>query len=134
MNEPDLFENTRIAAYFLWEYTECENALDLWLCAEEIAWFFEQTDIIDVSHIGRILQTGRYDISYICFLRHIAYRIFLFTNRPDEWHNWFAAERLVNNHEWINAVTSMSNIFRKEKSNSSVMGDVRSDNVRAYYL
>ena len=133
MNEKSLFDNTKLAAYFLWEHTGCDNALNLWLCAEDIACFFEQTQIIETWHIDNILELGFYDPGYIDFVEHLAYRIFQYTGRSDEWHNWFAAERMLGNIEWVKAMTGMSSIYRKEQRNQSIMNDVRSENVRAYY-
>ena len=133
MNEPTLYENTRIAAYFLWEYTACDNAFDLWLCAEEMALFLEQSNIMAVDQVEQIIQLGIYDLGYVHFVEHIAYRAYLYTHRQDDWHNWFAAERLLSNNEWIKAVTSMAGIYRSKKTNQSLLDDIRSDNVRAYY-
>ena len=133
MNELNLFDSTKLAAYFLWEHTGCENALDLWLCVEDMACFFEQTDILGAPQIETILKLGKYDPGYVHFVEHVAYRIYEYTCNTDEWHNWFAAERLLSNIEWVRAITSMAAIYRNEKKNQSVMNDVRSENVRAYY-
>ena len=129
----DLFGNTKLAAYFLWEYTGCENAFDLWLCAEDMACLFEQSGLIEPCGVEGIVSSGMYGLEYIEFVRTISYRIFQYTNRDDEWQNWFAAERLLNNGEWVDALTRISAIYRYEKNNQEVMNEVRSENVRAFY-
>jgi len=133
MNESGLFENTKVAAYFFWEHTGCENALDLWLCAEDTACFFEQTEILEVKNVEAIMRLDKYDYYYIAFVQHVSFRIFQYTGSSGEWHNWFAAERLLANTEWVEALVGMASIYRSEKRNQSVMNDVRSENVRAYY-
>jgi hypothetical protein len=133
MSELNLFENTKLSAYFLWEHTQCDNALGLWFCAEDMACFFEQKDLLEFRKIDDLLLIDVYDFRYIQFVRQIAYRIHQYTGRHDEWHNWFAAERLLGIHEWVRAIVDMASIYRNEKMNRSFMSDVRSENVRAYY-
>ena len=133
MNDATLFDNTKMAAYFLWEHTGCENALDLWLCAEDMACFFEQTDILGMTQIEIILRLGKYDPGYVNFMQHVAFRIYQYTGCSDELRNWFSAERLLTNTEWSRALTQMAAIYRSEKKNQNIMNDVRSENVRAFY-
>lgn len=128
-----LFDSTKLAAYYLWEHTGCENALNLWYCAEDMACYFEQFNILEKQRVDAILRLGVYDPGYIQFVRHIAYRIYIYTNRTDDTANWYAAERLLANGEWTDALLDMSAIYHKEKTNQSVMNEVRSENVRAYY-
>ncbi len=129
----NLFEYTKIASYFLWESTGCEHALDLWYCAEDIACYFEQMGILSESRVAAIKQLGVYDAAYIHFMRHVAYRIYIYTNRPDPDVNWFAGEGLINNSEWVTALVGMASVYRSEKTNRDFIKDVRCENVRAYY-
>ena len=133
MSGTALFNHTKLAAYFLWERTGSENALGLWNCAEEMACFFEQSDILGVKSIEFILRLGKYDPGYIFFMQHAAYRIYQYTQIADEWSNWFTAEKLIANAEWIRAITAIAAIYRKEKTNAAIMDAVRSENVRAFY-
>ncbi|MDR1664605.1 MAG: hypothetical protein LBR83_06775 [Clostridiales bacterium] len=128
-----LFDATKKAAYFLWEYTGCASALNLWLCAEDMACFFEQHDILNGSRVEAVRRKSVEDPGYIQFVQHVAFRIYIYTNMTDEFINWCIAERLIANDEWVTAMTEMASVYRKEKSNQDVMSDVRSENVRAFY-
>lgn len=128
-----LFENTKLAAYFLWEVTGCSNAMDLWYCAEDMACYFEREGILDETRVNSVMQLDVCDPGYIFFLRHVAYRIYIYTNRPSAPVNWYDAEKLLANGEWVRALTDMATIYRNEMTNNSLMNELRSDNVRAYY-
>jgi hypothetical protein len=104
----DLFDGNRVAAYFLWEYTHCPNALHLWLCAEDTAIFLKRHNITAARDIEEILRLGQHDAEYIGFMRHIAYRVFKFTGTDDAAANWYSAERLIHNGEWRGAITFMA--------------------------
>jgi hypothetical protein len=106
-----LFAHTKLAAYFLWEYTGNDNTLKLWRCAEDIAEFLQSSGILSPDRVVSILRLGIYDLGYINFVRHIAYRIYIHTENEDSLANWFVAERLLSNAEWRQAVTDMANIF-----------------------
>jgi hypothetical protein len=123
-----MFENTKVAAYYLWDHTRCESALDLWYCAEDIACYFEQMGIRDSANVGSIKKLGVHDLGYIQFVRHVAYRIYIYTNQPDAETNWFAAERLLGVPEWVDSIIQMADALRNQHT-----GNVRSENVRAYY-
>ena len=133
MNEMSLFNNTKLAAYFIWEQTGCEFALDLWLCAEDLACFFEQANILDNTQIENIRRLDKSDPGYIAFIQHVSYRIYQYARRSDDWHNWFSAEKIIGNNEWVKAVTGMASIYQSAKTDQSIMNEVRSENVRAYY-
>jgi hypothetical protein len=133
LEDYSLYENTKLAAYFLWEHTGCDNALNMWVCAEDLACFFEQTGILDEERISAIARLNRYDPGYIQCVQHIAFRIFVYSNNQNDWDNWFAAERLLAIQEWTRALTGMARVYRNESANHNVMGRVRSENVRAYY-
>jgi hypothetical protein len=105
----------------------------MWVCAEDLACFFEQTGILEESRIAGIARLSRYDPGYIQFVQHIAYRIYIYSNNQNDWDNWFAAERLLSISEWARALAGMASVYRNESANHSVMGRVRSENVRAYY-
>ena len=132
MND-SLFDNTKLAAYFLWEHSGCDNALNLWYCAEEMACFFEQEEILDEKRVSGILQAGVNSAEYVWFVRHVAYRVYIYTNRTDDLANWYMAERLLYIGEWVRAITGMASIYRVEKNNHDFMNEVRSENVRGYY-
>ena len=131
--DKSLFENTKVAAYFLWEHTQNSNALNLWYCAEDIACYLEQEDILTRAALTAIMRASVYDLGYISFVRPIAFRIYVYTNCDDSLSNWYAAERLLNNEEWCEALTSMADYYRSEKNNSGMISEVRSDQVRNYY-
>lgn len=128
-----LFDNTKLAAYYLWERTGCENALNLWYCAEDMACYLEQYNILDDRRVESILRLGVNDPAYIQFLRHLSYRIYVYTGKADDWDNWFTTEQLLADSEWVRSLTEMASIYRREKANHSVMSEVRSENIRAYY-
>jgi hypothetical protein len=128
-----LFEHTKVVSYFLWEYTGCDHALELWYCAEDIACYFEQMGILSDQRVAAVRQLGVYDPAYIHFLRHVAFRIYIYTNQPEPNTNWFIAELLLNNREWVTALVGMATIYKNEKTNQDFIRGVRSENVRAYY-
>jgi hypothetical protein len=106
-----LFDSTKFAAYFLWEYTHEDNTLKLWRCAEDIAAFLKSSEIFHPDYIVNIIRLGVYDMGYIAFVRQIAYRIFIHTGCGDALANWYSAEKLLANHEWRKAITDMSYIY-----------------------
>ena len=125
------FECTKTVAYYLWEYTEYENALDLWYTAEDIACFFEQGNILDVRMVENIKELDVDNEAYIWFIRNIAYRLHLYTNNPNELGNWFLVERLVSNPYWVQNLTDMAAMLSKDAVNT--VGQVHSDIVRSFY-
>jgi hypothetical protein len=129
----NLFESTKIGAYYLWDHTRCAYALDLWYCAEEIACYFEKMGIFTPTRVDSIKKLGIYDATYIDFVENISFLIFVYTKQTHKKTNWYAAERLLSIGEWVDAMVNMSNLYRNEKTNQDFMGGVRSENVRAYY-
>jgi hypothetical protein len=89
--------------------------------------------ILNADRVMAIRQLGVYDPAYIHFLRHVAFRIYIYTDQPDAESNWMIAERLLVNPEWVMALVAMASIYKSEKNNKDFIKDVRSDNVRAYY-
>jgi len=133
MNE-QLFEHTKVTAYFLWEYTQSDNALGLWTCAEDIANHLEVTDVFSPARIEEIAAKGTYSFEYIGFIRHIAFRIHVYTGQEHAETNWFAAEKLVGNREWCDSVTKIAKIYFENKSNFVSLTGVRSEQVKINHL
>jgi len=132
MNET-VFEHTKRAAYFLWEYTHVDNTLQLWYCAEDIACFLEQADILNESRLEAILALDVYDLGYIQFVRHIAYRIYIYTNNSDALFNWFTAERLLGNGEWREAVLFMAYTYSTAKNMTGGLSCIHSVHIKSFY-
>jgi len=129
----DLFNSTKLAAYFLWETTQYGNALELWYCAEDIASFMERFQVETEADVEAVLRQGKTDPGYIEFLRHVAFRIYIYTNREDADTNWFDAERLVCNVEWRRASVAIARIYRQGKQETGALAGVKSEAVREYY-
>lgn len=128
-----LYNFTKTASYFLWEYTKCEHALNLWRCAEDIAFYAERHDVLTVSQIQTILHMGKQNYAYSDFIRNIAFRIYLFTGVNDSKINWFTAERLAYNMEWCAAITGMANIFKAFRNKEASADILYSDKIKRYY-
>ena len=132
MND-DLLRSTRIVSYFLWEHTGSDRALGLWYCAEDLACYFEQMGILDVEKVDEFRKLGVNDPSYVHFMRHIAFRIYLYTGCDDADTNWYTAERLVKINEWATALVETARIYRNGKADRDFIAGFRSENVRAFY-
>ncbi len=128
-----LTEKTEVVAYFLWEETGNNNALHQWYCAEDIACFLEDCAIFTPDDIKRIMDRGPQDLGYIEFVRHIAFRIYVYTDDQGAATNWFAAERLLANREWCACATELASIYHAEKEHSSFIRAIRSSKVRGFY-
>ena len=128
-----LQRSTQVVSYFLWEYTMHDNALDLWYCAEDIAFYAEQFDMTQDNVLHQIKYTGKYDYGYVEFIRNISYRIYVYTRCKDSQTNWFLAEDLIENKEWVNELANMSAIYRKIRQNQLDACIIRSDKIRNYY-
>jgi len=128
-----LFESTKLAAYFLWQETRHESALNLWYCAEDIAWFLERHHMTELQSLMEMRRKNRHDLGYVEFMRHIAYRIYIFTNEEDSLINWFAGERLLSNPEWCQAVVRVAEAYRLSQGRPEALADVRSERVKNYY-
>lgn len=125
-----LFECINVSAYFLWEYTRNENALKLWYCAEDIAYYFKQNNITSVQKLNEIINNGKYDYSYINFVRNISYRIYSYTGDSKATDNWFVAEKLLKNLEWCCAEIDAANILENANKNSDILKIIKSDKIR----
>lgn len=130
-----LFDKTKVAAYFLWEYTHYANSLNLWNCAEDIACYFERVQFESVDDIREVIKKGYKNEGYIDFVRNIAYRIYIYTGISNAHYNWIAAEKLLVNGEWCGAMIYMANEFRSYKSGGPAtdVSGIRSPQVRDYY-
>lgn len=132
-----LFEDIKLAAYFLWEYSHSndndDNALKLWYCAEDLACFFQRSGIYTKYHIQSILDKGIYHLHYIEFVRNIAFRIFWFTGNDDRNSNWYVAEQVLQNEEWRKAIIDASNIYNNINKEKNIIKSIMSKNVRKYY-
>lgn len=129
-----LFNSINVAAYFLWEYTQSDNALGLWYCAEDIANFLERNGVITHDKLSGILSSDKDDVNYVDFVRQIAYRIYFYTNDSDDRSNWFIAETLLNNYEWQEVILSAALIYNHINNDMGLIRCIRSDFVRNFYL
>lgn len=107
-----LSDSTKLASYLLWEKTKHNNALDLWYCAENIAYYFESNDITSMVALQEIVSRSKYDFIYINFVRKIAYCIYLSTADSASLRNWYIAEALLEDAEWCKAVVNIAYVFR----------------------
>lgn len=108
-----LSENTKFAAYILWEATQSSNALNLWYCCEGIAFYFESNNILSTEDLNKIIYRSKYDPVYIDFVRNIAYRIYQSTGTNSSLQNWYCTEKLLENEQWLKALLVMAQEFRK---------------------
>lgn len=128
-----LFENTRRLAYFLWEYTNCENALSLWYCSEDLTSYFEINSITSMESLQDLLDKGKKDPAYIAFIRNIAFRLYLYTGQINQKHNWYLAESLASNIEWCRMLVESAAIYSNIINENDILKSIRSDTVRNYY-
>jgi hypothetical protein len=127
----NLFEATRVAAYFIWEYTQNDHAMSHWCCAEDFSLFLSCCGYTSAENFEAELGNGRYTPEYEYIVRHLAYRLYVYTNNGDELTNWYAAERLLENAEWRNSVLEIASVFMMQSL--TVPDGVQSDVVRRYY-
>ena len=128
-----LLENTKLAAYFLWEYTRVDDTMRLWYCAEDIACFLERSDILRVQQLEPILALNVYDPGYIQFVRHIAFRLYVYTGNSDALFNWFTAERLLPFHVPQQAAVYMANAYNTQKTVAGGLSCIHSGYVKNFY-
>lgn len=128
-----IFENTRIAAYYLWEFASGTSASKLWACAEDFASYLERRDICDIEGIYDILKRGKSDICYINFVRNLSYRLYLYTEDSNQISNWYAAEKLLSNNEWCYSIAAVAHALRNARFNADELSCIRSELVKRYY-
>ena len=129
----ELFDNTKLAAYFVWEVTGCANALALWYCAEDTAGLLERMGVRTAAQIDAIVRLGQADPGYVSFLRHIAFRLYIYTGCADAAANWYAAERLAANTEWRRAMAAMAGLLHASRETGVAIPGIKLEAVRAYY-
>lgn len=127
----DWFECTKIAAYHLWEYVDCENALNLWYAAEDIACFFDSSNILSKKMVEDIRTLGSGSEGYVWFVRNISYRLHLYTENNCDLQNWFIAERLISDSSWVQSIVDMALLLGKDDIDTA--NQVRSELVRNFY-
>jgi hypothetical protein len=109
-----LFEYTKLASYFLWEYTHYDNALKLWYCAQDMAACMKRAGIASHADIDAIKNKGMRDAAYVSFVRHIAYRIYIYSKNDDAVANWYNAEKLLTNYEWCAAMAGITAVSGRD--------------------
>ena len=129
--ENDWFECTKVVAYYLWEHTGCENALEMWCAAEDIACFFEQANILEDGMITSIKGLGVGSEAYVWFTRNVSYRLYVYTRNADHLTNWYLVEQLMNIPEVVQNLAYMAAMLRSDAD--ATMRQVRSDTVRKFY-
>lgn len=128
-----LYDCINLASYIIWEYSQSENALGLWCCAENIANYFEQNDILSQDSLNEIVKLGKNDERYVKFFKDISYKIYTYSGNFDHIKNWFLAESLVENKEWTESVIKAAQIYRNMKGDKEIIKTIRSDVVRDFY-
>ncbi len=128
----ELFNSIKILSYFLWEYTQYDNALRLWCCAEDIVCFLSENDIITKEDFMNVISLDKREDMYKDFIRNIAYKIFCYTNNSSNDRNWFIAEKFVRNYECIEACVNAAGIFAGVRKNDDIYKSIRSENARGY--
>jgi len=129
--DKEWFDCAQMVAYYLWEQSGCENALDLWYAAEDIACFFEQANILDCQMADSIKKLGIYSEGYVWFVRNISYRLHIYSGNENELTNWFLVERLLSTAAWLENITAMAKMLRTDSG--EIAEQVRSDIVRNFY-
>ena len=127
----DWFECAKVVTYYLWEHTGCENALNLWYAAEDIACFFEQANILDSGMIESIKGLGVGSEGYVWVIRNISYRLHVYTGNGHELTNWYLAEKLISTPAWTESLTAMASMLRS--GSESIINQLRSDAIRYFY-
>lgn len=129
--EKDWFGRTQLAAYSLWEYSACENALSMWCAAEDIACFFEQANVFGLDRVEEIRELGFENEVYIWFVRNIAFRLYIYTGNDHELTNWFLAEELIRDQGWVANLSAMAYMLHTDATEA--MGQLRSETIRNFY-
>jgi hypothetical protein len=114
-----MIERTKLAAYYLCEYSGNDNTLALWYCAEDIASLFERCQIYTEDGLQNVLRLHHSEREYKAFIRHVSFRLHLYLGIMDELYNWHLAERLLNNPEWRAAIIFLASEIHKMREGSS---------------
>lgn len=126
-------EKTKLAAFYIWEQTKCPDTLALWYCAEDIASFFERCHIYGKEDLDGLLSINKNDREYKTFLRHISYRLHLYTGIQDDCYNWYATERLLENNDWREAIIFLAGSMKSLRDGESDFS-IKSPSVKSYYI
>jgi len=97
-------EQTKLAAFHIWQHTGCEDTLSLWYLAEDIAGYLEHHGLLGETALAQKASLPADSAEYIDFIRQIAYRLYIYIGINDETYNWHITERLLSNAEWCHAV------------------------------
>ena len=127
-----LFNSIKVLSYFLWEYTNYDNTLKLWCCAEDIVCFLAENNIKTKENFMAIIYSDKTSEEYKEFIRNISYKIFDYTDIEDNEKNWFIAEKFIKNYECIDACFTAIEVFSKIEKNDSIYKSIRSENAREY--
>ena len=125
----EMFENSRASAYILWQTTGFDNMQQVWALTEDIAAFLEDSGYTDVSRISRLAGLDRDNPEYVFFVRNLAYRLSAYTHCDDSLKNWYDAEALLGDQEWLKCSTALALAFR-EASQASLL-DIKNDRIRS---
>jgi hypothetical protein len=129
----DMTESTKLASFFLWEYSGHQNTLALWYCTEDIASFLDRGELYREERLQEVLRLNRNDREYRAFIRHLAYRVHLYTGIMDDGFNWYTAENLLRNGEWRSAICSLAAGLRLMREGSGQNYKILSPLVKNYY-
>ncbi len=132
MNEA-LVESIKNAAYFQWEQTQFPLALSQWYCAEDIACFLEEMGILCEDDIISVLSNDKVDLGYVEFVRHIAFRFYVYSGENQQETNWYDAEKILHNSEWRKSITAVASIFRRDCDTPNLLHSIRLEKVKAHY-
>jgi hypothetical protein len=127
-----MIERTKLAAFYIFQYSGYENTLALWYCAEDIASFFERCQMYSDEDVQIVLRLNRNEREYRAFVRHIAYRLHLYLGIIDDLFNWQLAERLLENGEWRDAIIFLAAGFHKLRAGQQDY-QLQSPFVKEYY-
>ena len=114
-----LAEKIKTTAHCLQRRVKCEDFSALLRCSEEIASFFEMADVLSKEKVDGFLKLGKQSDAYVWFLRHLSYRLYLTTNNFDAQANWFCAEELLEESEWIKSTIELALELRANSEDAS---------------
>jgi len=124
-----MFENSRASAYILWQITGFDNMPQVWALTEDIAAFLENSGYTDVSRVSRVSGLDRNSPEYVFFVRNLAHRLSAYTNCGDSLKNWYDAEALLADSEWLRCSTALALAYR-EACEASLL-DIKNDRIRS---
>ena len=128
-------EHLKLAAFYLWQYTGYSNTQALWYCAEDIASFFERCQYTTEESVQKVMNLNRADRDYRAFIRHISYRLHLYTGIIDDSFNWQVTEKLLDNVEWRESIIALAAGLSTMRRGESPQDDyqLQSPVIKEYY-